>query len=170
MTFSGDEESRIVDTSHIQHATSALGTDLSSCLTTRSVSVGGERTIVPLTPERASNARDAINKALYVKLFEWIVSAVNSTLSTGGGGGNGNDDAQAPRFVGLLDVFGFEFFGTDNSFEQLAINFANEKLQQVCVSSNQQASAAAAGRHIHILCPPLTTSPSLLVCVLHSSS
>ena len=90
---------------------------------------------MPLTPERASNARDAINKALYVKLFEWIVSAVNSTLSTGSGGGNGND-AQAPRFVGLLDVFGFEFFGTGNSFEQLAINFANEKLQQVCVSSN----------------------------------
>ena len=63
-----------------------------------------------------------------MRLFEWLVSAVNRSLvdsdpATGGGGG-------AERFIGLLDVFGFEFFGTNNSFEQLAINFANEKLQQ----------------------------------------
>ena len=35
-----------------------------------------------------------------------------------------------PTFIGLLGVFGFEFFGTNNSFEQIAINFANEKLNQ----------------------------------------
>ena len=84
--------------------------------------VGTETTRVPLDMQKALYARDALAKALYAKLFEWLVKAVNDRISGGA--------AVDARYVGLLDVFGFEFFGTNNSFEQLVINFANEKLQQ----------------------------------------
>ena len=128
LTFSGDDTASIVASESVGHVTKCLGAELSACLTSRSMTVGGEKTIVPLSADKAVYARDALAKAVYVRLFDWVVGAVNRSLSsedaTAGGG------EVAPKFIGLLDVFGFEFFGTDNSFEQLAINFANEKLQQ----------------------------------------
>ena len=70
---------------------------------------------------QAVAARNAVVKALYTQLFGWLVSRVNSSLRGGA--------TPSMPYIGLLDVFGFEIFET-NSFEQLCINFANEKLQQ----------------------------------------
>lgn len=60
-------------------------------------------------------------QALYGALFEWIVARVNSMLSIDA---KFTDD---DVFVAILDIFGFEKFQV-NSFEQLLINYANEKL------------------------------------------
>jgi len=81
--------------------------------------IRGEYFRVPYTLEQAVDCRDALAKALYGNLFNWLVGRINKTMS--------DDDAHL--FIGLLDIFGFEDFET-NSFEQFCINYSNEKLQQ----------------------------------------
>ena len=131
--MAGDEAAAIDDKAALDQVTAMTGTDLSGCLVARTMTVAGETTVVPLRPDQAYIARDALARIIYVHLFEWIVKRVNTALAGGDGGSEGGKGAAGEggaRFVGLLDVFGFEFFGVNNSFEQLAINLANEKLQQ----------------------------------------
>lgn len=78
---------------------------------------------VPLNPAQASSGRDALAKAIYNNLFEWIVSKVNVSMKSRG---------TVAQLIGILDIFGFEIF-EDNSFEQLCINYVNEKLQQIFI-------------------------------------
>ena len=96
---------------------------LGRSLCTRWVEAGGETVSVPLRAGQAREGRDALVKALYGKLFAWIVVRTNSGLAS---------VEPIVSFIGVLDIFGFEEFKV-NSFEQLCINFANETLQQqVC--------------------------------------
>jgi myosin I len=74
---------------------------------------------VPLNITQATAVRDALAKAVYDKLFDWIVQRVNSSMRARG---------QVHNTIGILDIYGFEIFDT-NSFEQLCINYVNEKLQ-----------------------------------------
>ncbi|KAK7239827.1 myosin-like protein [Aureococcus anophagefferens] len=82
----------------------------------------GEPILSPLRPEAAADARDALAKALYGRCFSWLVETVDGALEAGGG-------IKKETLVGVLDIFGFEVF-KQNSFEQLCINLANEKLQK----------------------------------------
>ncbi len=75
------------------------------------------------TPEQARLSIDALAKGLYERCFGDLVSRVNRQLDRTG---FGLDDA---HFIGVLDIAGFEIF-EENSFEQLCINYTNEKLQQ----------------------------------------
>uniref|UniRef100_A0A6Q2XMF1 Myosin VIIBb n=1 Tax=Esox lucius TaxID=8010 RepID=A0A6Q2XMF1_ESOLU len=104
-------------------------TALAVSLTYRSFMTNRELVSKPLSSEQAINSRDAFVKAIYGKLFIWIVGKINSAIykmST-------SDPKYVRNSIGLLDIFGFENFAS-NSFEQLCINFANEQLQQFFVS------------------------------------
>ncbi|CAD6639119.1 AMH_1a_G0041220.mRNA.1.CDS.1 [Saccharomyces cerevisiae] len=78
---------------------------------------------VPLNVVQADAVRDALAKAIYNNLFDWIVSRVNKSLQAFPG---------AEKSIGILDIYGFEIF-EHNSFEQICINYVNEKLQQIFI-------------------------------------
>ncbi|KXJ14045.1 Unconventional myosin-VI [Exaiptasia diaphana] len=93
--------------------------ELQMSLTTRMMSAGGADMRVPLTKEQTCQARDALAKALYTKLFDHIVNQVNQCFPF----------KSSATFIGVLDIAGFEYYEL-NSFEQFCINYCNEKLQQ----------------------------------------
>uniref|UniRef100_A0A669Q215 Myosin heavy chain, skeletal muscle, adult n=1 Tax=Phasianus colchicus TaxID=9054 RepID=A0A669Q215_PHACC len=84
------------------------------------VKVGNEFVTKGQTVSQVHNSVGALAKAVYEKMFLWMVIRINQQL-----------DTKQPRqyFIGVLDIAGFEIFDF-NSFEQLCINFTNEKLQQ----------------------------------------
>ena len=75
--------------------------------------------MVPLKVHEASNARDALAKSIYSRLFDYIVMRINKSIPF----------EKSSYYIGVLDIAGFEYF-TVNSFEQFCINYCNEKLQQ----------------------------------------
>ncbi|XP_037603215.1 myosin VIb isoform X2 [Sebastes umbrosus] len=98
--------------------------DLRVSLTTRvmlTTAGGAKGTVikVPLKVEQANNARDALAKAVYSRLFDHVVKRVNQCFPF----------ETSSNFIGVLDIAGFEYF-EHNSFEQFCINYCNEKLQQ----------------------------------------
>ena len=95
---------------------------LERVLTVRMITAKDESYEIQLTPGQAVDARDALSKALYSRLFEWIVSRVNESIRV-------EESDRVRAEIGVLDIFGFESFLT-NSFEQLCINYTNETLQQ----------------------------------------
>jgi len=87
-------------------------------LTARSISVRGETNVIPLDPVTARDSCDSLAKGIYSRLFDHLVRRINESL-----------EGRVGKFIGILDIFGFEIF-ENNSFEQLCINYCNEKLQQ----------------------------------------
>ncbi|KAM4624399.1 myosin-7-like isoform 2-T2 [Polymixia lowei] len=84
------------------------------------VKVGNEWVTKGQNVAQVNYAISALSKSVYEKMFLWMVVRINQSLET-----------KQPRqyFIGVLDIAGFEIFDF-NTFEQLCINFTNEKLQQ----------------------------------------
>jgi myosin heavy subunit len=66
----------------------------------------------PLTIQESYNSRDAMAKAIYGKMFNWIVKRINDSISLK----MNAKSSKNLKFIGLLDIFGFEIF-KENSFE-----------------------------------------------------
>ncbi|XP_069393687.1 myosin-10 isoform X3 [Paralichthys olivaceus] len=96
--------------------------EFTRAILTPRIKVGREYVQKAQTKEQADFAVEALAKASYERLFRWLVHRVNRALD--------RRQRQGASFIGILDIAGFEIFQL-NSFEQLCINFTNEKLQQL---------------------------------------
>ncbi|XP_045484211.1 unconventional myosin-IXAa isoform X1 [Pieris rapae] len=98
---------------------------LLAALTSKRARASGETLVINYRLPEAIATRDAMAKCLYGALFDWIVMQVNHALLSK------KDTLREHQghSIGVLDIFGFEDFGPNNSFEQLCINYANEHLQ-----------------------------------------
>ena len=148
LTFGQDPENEdnsvITSTIELEGLAELMGISvdfLSSSLTIRTVKARTEVYKVPLNQVAAKDGCDALAKEIYNKVFDWLVTAINKATTC----------AKSNSRIGLLDIFGksfckrfplikgfplilcilkgFESFEV-NRFEQLCINYANEKLQQ----------------------------------------
>ncbi|XP_018420207.1 PREDICTED: myosin-9 [Nanorana parkeri] len=86
------------------------------------IKVGRDYVQKAQTKEQADFAIEALAKASYERMFRWLVMRINKALD--------KTKRQGASFIGILDIAGFEIFEL-NSFEQLCINYTNEKLQQL---------------------------------------
>ena len=133
-------------------------TTLAAKLTTRVMTTVSSSYTVPLTEEQCADTRDALAKAVYAGLFDWLIARMNAL-------GADKIAAGDDRYIGLLDIFGFENFGV-NGFEQLCINFTNEKLQQHFMDAlikREQAEYAREGIKVdHIAFPDNTPQIALI--------
>ena len=84
----------------------------------------GDRLYTPYNIDQALDARDAIAKTLYDGLFTWLLIKLNEKTN-----GNIAEEQKNIKTIAMLDFFGFENLN-ENSFEQLCINYGNEKLHQ----------------------------------------
>ncbi|XP_066385776.1 protein OPAQUE1-like isoform X7 [Miscanthus floridulus] len=108
---------------HLQMAADLLMVDASLLLSTlcyRTIKTPEGNIIKAVDSSAAVIGRDTLAKTVYARLFDWLVDNINKSIG---------QDMESRSQIGVLDIYGFECFKY-NSFEQLCINFANEKLQQ----------------------------------------
>ena len=118
--------------------------DLTETLTSRRRKIGSDIITSNLSEIEIVASRDTLAKALYGSLFNYLVEYINKSIQY-----NPLDkqsikpvpvriNITTPLAIGILDIFGFEVFD-QNGFEQLSINYTNERLQ--CLFNNEMIQA-----------------------------
>jgi len=119
-----EEQAETDGTEDIEKVAKLLGLELDSFimgLLKPKIKVGKEFVNKGQNEQQVKNACAALSKAVYARCFNWLVERVNVTLDV--------KTVKRAYFIGVLDIAGFETF-EENGFEQLCINFTNERLQQ----------------------------------------
>uniref|UniRef100_A0A6M2DP06 Putative myosin class v heavy chain n=1 Tax=Xenopsylla cheopis TaxID=163159 RepID=A0A6M2DP06_XENCH len=128
MTFRQErnsDQATLPDNTVAQKVAHLLGlsvTEMTKAFLTPRIKVGRDFVTKAQTKEQVEFAVEAISKACYERMFRWLVNRINRSLD--------RTKRQGASFIGILDMAGFEIFEL-NSFEQLCINYTNEKLQQL---------------------------------------
>jgi myosin heavy subunit len=117
----GSDKAKIVDMAPLQQAASLLKLDANTLLTnliTPERGDGNKKFKIENSASAAKSSVDALSRSLFGRNFLWFVKRINDELNE-----------TKHHFIGILDIAGFEIF-EKNSFEQICINFTNERLQQ----------------------------------------
>merc|ERR1712198_133253 len=85
------------------------------------IKVGTEWVTKGQNIDQATNGVGGIARSTFDRIFKWLIIKCNETLI--------DKSMKKCNFVAVLDIAGFEIFEY-NGFEQISINFVNEKLQQ----------------------------------------
>lgn len=126
-----EDELNIANKSHLQSAAKLLQVtekEMSDALTKRVIAAGGSVMEKVHDEAQAEHGKDAFAKAIYDRLFTWIINRINRAIVFKGT----KTQSRFNSVIGVLDIYGFEIFDT-NSFEQFCINYCNEKLQQLFI-------------------------------------
>lgn len=132
ITFKDDEDNVLIDNktslSHTAKLLNVTQEQLTNALTHRTIAAYGDIMKKGHNIGQAEHGRDALAKAIYDRLFTWIIRRINKAILVPGT----EVQKRFDKVIGVLDIYGFEIFDT-NSFEQFCINYCNEKLQQLFI-------------------------------------
>ncbi|KAL8440934.1 hypothetical protein Emag_007605 [Eimeria magna] len=127
----------------LTRAASLLGLnqeDLKELLRCRRMRLKGDTVHTQRNQQQSFSACCSIIKFIYSRLFDYIVKRLNESAARQmrqrqqvNLGLQSQDGENAHNSIGILDIYGFECFGLENGLEQLCINYANEKQQQLFV-------------------------------------
>eukprot|EP00761_Pharyngomonas_kirbyi_P008029 gb/GECH01008040.1/.p1 GENE.gb/GECH01008040.1/~~gb/GECH01008040.1/.p1 ORF type:complete len:1589 (+),score=433.96 gb/GECH01008040.1/:1-4767(+) len=127
-SVNNEDGSKVENEDQLQLVAKILNVDegmLRKSLVQKTITVGaGDRKSTHLVAQDVGAAefnRDALAKGIYERLFHWLIRRVNNAIRR---------PDSAKYSIGLLDIYGFEIHDEGNNFEQLCINYINEKIQQ----------------------------------------
>jgi myosin heavy chain 6/7 len=119
-----EEQAEIKEDINAQKVATLLGIDCEWMITyfcKPKLKVGTEWVSKGSTCSNAASSVSGIARAIYERSFRIVVEKCNETLC--------DPTMKKVQYIGVLDIAGFEIFDY-NGFEQICINYVNEKLQQ----------------------------------------